>query len=237
MTAVDDNSLQPSIEKCLGYWYGGMRNLAELRDLCQVGLKPPLQCMFDRLEFCKGRMLIELTRSLSAFITDIERELLWHAAFGQELVCDKSEKSEDRTIKAVFLQWLLTNPKAVHLISTNGIRASGIIIEGNLNLENVTINFPVVLEDSDFQNSINLTDTKTSFLSLKDSTCSFTIKARRITVKGSFCLDCFEAKQGVDFRGANISGDFDCKKGHFNKEKKAIKPFGLNIFKLMETCF
>jgi|GEM_PF-4356097 len=254
-----DNAFKPPIKKCLGYWYGygygygEMPDQAELKEeltkLCQVGLEPPLPCMFDRLEFCKGKMLIELTRN-SSTITPTERELLWRAAFGQELVREESEKSENRTVKAIFLQWLLTNPNAVKLISTNGIRANGIIIEGNLNLENVTINFPVVLEKSQFLErqpakvdsdakegagrnddqcllgDINLVDAKTSFLSFKGSTCRF-IKARRITVKSSFCLDPFEAKpfeaKKIDICGANISGDLDCTKGRFiNKGDKAF---------------
>jgi len=215
-----DNSFKPPIEKCLGYWYEGMQNRAELTALCRVGSNPPLQCMFDQPMSCKGRMLIELTRSSSTFITDIERRLLWYAAFGQELVC---KGNESRIVKAGFLQWLLTNPEAVKLISTNGIRAKGIIIKGNLNLENVTINFPVVLEESYFQDSINLTDTKTFFLSLKDSICNSTIEARRIMVKGNFLLYNFRAKKGIDIRGANISGDLDCRKGRFiNKGDKAF---------------
>ncbi len=209
MTAVDnslvDNSMPP-IEKCLRYWhkgYGGMHNRAaelklELEGICQISKKPPLQCMFDQLESCKGQRLRKLTSNSSTFITDTERKLLWCAAFGQKLV---RKENESRIVKAGFLQWLLTNPEAVKFISTDGIYAEEIIIEGDLHLENVTINFPIVLEKSYFLGSINLTGIKTSFLSLKGSTCS----------------------QGINICGANISGDFNCSEGNFiNKGKRAF---------------
>jgi len=230
-----DNSFKPPIEKCLGYWYpnwhGETHDQAELElalTECRFGSKPPLQCMFDQPEPCKGKMLIELTSSSSTFITDIERELLWCAAFGQKLVCKESEKSEKRTVKAIFLQWLLTNPEAVKLISTNGIYAEKIIIEGDLNLDSITIPFPLVLKGCFFNGDIKLTDAETRFISLEGSSCN-SIVARGIRVKGDFRLDSrlgekpFEAKHGIDFSGANISDDFDCSRGRFtNARDKAF---------------
>jgi hypothetical protein len=237
MIAKVDNPSPPPIETCLEYWYGRRQNAqAELASLCGVGSQPPLQCMFDRPKFCKGRMLEELTHNSPTPITDIERRLLWYAAFGRELVCKKGENS---SVKASFIQWLITNPSAVSLISTNGICVEGITIEDDLNLANVTVNFPVVLEKSYFRGSINLIDAKMRFLSLEGSTCC-DIEASRIKVNGSLRLNNgFQARGQININEANISGDLDCSGGHFKKpdDKPDDKALTLDLAEIRGGVF
>jgi hypothetical protein len=184
-------------------------------DLCQLSSRPPLQCMCERPDWCKGRMLAELTHNLPNDLALIEDKMLWYAAFGEEL------DGKSGTVEASFLQWLLTNPRAVGLISVNGIHVKNIKIQHDLNLDSATIGFPIHIKDSEFSHNIILRDAKTRFITFEKSTCN-SIKAERIHVEGSFILDGFTAKEKVDLGGAQISGDLNCSGGRFLDTKEAL---------------
>jgi hypothetical protein len=214
MSAVNNFS-QPSVEECFKYWCGEIHNLqAEHTKLCKSGSQPPLQCRVDKPELCKCRILKNLIDNSSEHITYTEKKLLWYAAFGKKLIC---KEDEHHPVNASFLQWLLTSHDAVNLIGTNGLCAERLTINGDLNLENISINFPVALEKSYFSGSISLVNAKTNFLSLKDSTCDGSVDASRVNITGDLQLECIEAKNGIIICGAQISGDFNCKKGRFTK--------------------
>ena len=169
----------------------------------------------------KAEEFIKLTRSSLHYITNAEEKLLRYAvedyAIKDKIL--KFDKNENAIIQSHLIRWILTNPEAISFIDPYGLRIEGAEIKGNLNLDSVTIPFPLVLKRCSFGDII-LIDAETRFLSLEGSSCN-SIVARGIRVKGSFRLDSclgekpFEVKQGVDFCGANISDDFDCSRGHF----------------------
>jgi len=121
----------------------------------------------------------------------------------------------DRVIKAEWLKWLCTDPKASAKVTSRGIELAGARIQGKLDLAWVRIQFPLRTFRCAFANDIILDRAAVAGLQLQ-STSIRNLNADNLTVERDVSfVDGFLAVGQVWLRYATIKGTLTCDGGHF----------------------
>jgi hypothetical protein len=177
-----------------------------------------------------------LTRAAEQFpaLTDAERKLL-HAVPAGEIADyhspDAAENDPQRadtwdtsnTIRAKVIRWLCVNGKAIRHVDPRGIRINGVRINGQLDLEAVTIPFPLFLTDCVMHDGVVLESAKTRELVFTGSTLGHSthrgedaLRANGVHVDGDMQLNRrFRAEGRVSLQMATIAGYLLCSGGQF----------------------
>jgi hypothetical protein len=122
-------------------------------------------------------------------------------------------------IRAVVLEWLVTDKLATAEISHRQIRLTGATIVGELDLMYATIPYPMILRDCDLPNGITLVRATMPELDLRGSRVAF-VSAAGATVSGDvFVSEGFEASDGIHFVGAHIGASLHANGGSFTSAK------------------
>jgi hypothetical protein len=167
--------------------------------------------------------------------TKAERTLLAKVPLGQFAYCgarhdpkdssndpSKAEKSEGnpgwephREIDARLIRWLCIEPKASEQVDPEGIQIQAAKITGSLDLDFVTVQFPIYFRNCAFTEDAWLQRANIAALVLQ-GTWTRSIHADGATVKGGVSLsDGFRADGEVQLVDAQI-GDLECHGGTFN---------------------
>lgn len=137
---------------------------------------------------------------------------------------------EERTIKAERIAWLCTNPQALAWVTYRGIMVTGVLLEGELDLQFARISFPVHFEKSAIPKGINLQISKIQNLNLS-GTYTGPISADGLRVEGNvFLRNGFKSEGEVRLIGATITGNLFCENGRFiNREAIALSVDGIKV--------
>ncbi len=118
--------------------------------------------------------------------------------------------SDGRVLRADRLVWLCTDRKASRLVSQRGICVRGAIIDGDLDLADARIRFPLFFRSCVFNGAIDLRNSATRTLDLAGSrVCSLDCACAEIE-NGLYLCDGFHAAGTVRLAGATVNGPLDC---------------------------
>ncbi len=173
--------------------------------------------------------LLELARSQFGDLTPPETEMLKAAAEGGVAHFDgetddqndpacADEWGEERTIRADVIRWVCADKEASGLVDPIGIHVQCAKIEGGLDLNFLTVRFPIGLFRCSIGAGIQLLDARTRSLNFNGSHTT-SIGADRLHADGGiFLREGFIAKGEVRLVGAKITGNLDCLNGKFENE-------------------
>jgi hypothetical protein len=122
-----------------------------------------------------------------------------------------------RRIRAELIRWLCMDPQARALIDPEGIEVFGARVEGDVDLSNLTIPFPLAFIHCHVMSLLDLTDTHILELNL-DGTYVRVLAANGLTTTGSvFLRNGFTTEDTIRVMGAQVGGNFECDGGTFKK--------------------
>jgi hypothetical protein len=137
----------------------------------------------------------------------------------------------NRTLYASSLAWLVTDSKALALVTHRGVQISGMRIVGDLDLSDVKMAFPFVAQNCFFEGDIYLADGQLRSLALM---CCFlqALDASRAHFAGVvLLLDGCRVDGPVSFSEATIEGSLNCESAHFRKGLAAeLAKIGSEVF-------
>lgn len=123
--------------------------------------------------------------------------------------------SHERDIDAKLIRWLCADRRAHELVDPKGIQVYGAKISGKLNLEFLTVPFPLQLEHCAVADGASLYSLEIPALKLEGSWVG-PLKAEAVRTKsGIFLGKGFRADGGVQLHGAQIGTVLDCSGGSF----------------------
>jgi len=100
---------------------------------------------------------------------------------------------------------ILSAEHNTEIVLQQGIRVENKKILGQLNLDSLSISFPIRFNDCEFSEGISLNDAKTRLLDFSNSTCTV-FQAERVYVDSNLMLSGFRVSK-VSLRCARITGD------------------------------
>ena len=177
---------------------------------------------------CDVSRLIELAREKFSDLTEAEEFLIKCTEDGTAAIASNvnvsinnpenaMEWGEERTIRAIILEWLCSDSTAKALVSSRGIHIVGIKVEESINLQETEIPFSLSLKKCSLRRGIKLNNSKIKILDL-EGTHTDTVEAFGMRIDGDvFMKDDFRARY-IDLIGAEIRGSLDCSKGKINGE-------------------
>jgi hypothetical protein len=173
-----------------------------------------------------GDRFVELASTKFGKLTEAEKKLFRAVADGE--IADLS--GDAGMLRADRIAWLFRNPQALSLITGRGVAIKGARIEGELDLKDADVPFPLECANCAFGDKITLTNAKIRRLDLT-GTHTAAIDASHLKVEGSVYLDQgFRATDTVTLEGANVGGYLTCTGGHFlDSGKVAIRAVGLTV--------
>jgi hypothetical protein len=136
---------------------------------------------------------------------------------------------KDRVIKAEWLIWVCSDPKASKKITLRGIEIVGARIEEKVDLDCALISFPLRFFTCAFAKSVSLTGTRLPFLDLGGSSLRG-LQAKCARIECSVILNNVKDQGEVELDGATIGGDLSCNGGQvINARAKALCCDGAKI--------
>ncbi len=126
-----------------------------------------------------------------------------------------------RSLSAVVIRSLATGSyagggKRDWAASNASVLITGARITGRLDLQGITLNRTIWLENCAFEEMVQLSDSITRTVSFKGSLLLQGLRAKRATIKGSlFLTDGFTARREVNLEDVQIDGNLDCEGGKF----------------------
>ncbi|MGO9267444.1 MAG: hypothetical protein ACLQBA_21620 [Candidatus Binataceae bacterium] len=175
-------------------------------------------------------------------LSHCERKLLRLAPIGKFAVCgpnmndkdpqndpSKSDKwAPSRQIRAELIRWLCVDEAARKLIDPKGIRIYGAKVMDPLDLDFVSVPFPIWIVKSRILSPMSLEEANIEALNM-GGTWTGPITADRLTTRGPIFLRYgFHAEGGVDLQRATVGGDLDCHDAIFIKQHPKTHGFALN---------
>ena len=184
-------------------------------------------------------------RSLSDFWLDgetgklhpAERQLLECAASGAACILAESRpegKTKGNHIRAEFLRYLTLGGDAQNPVHEHGIVLKGGWIEDDVDLFGARICIGLILIDSHISGDVNLMRCRGQSITLSGSRINALNADGLETTSNVDLRDGFQARGPVDFSGATIGGDLDCRNGEFLDEKLALAAQNASI---SNNCF
>lgn len=137
---------------------------------------------------------------------------------------------EDRTLRADRLAWALLDPRALELLSPQGVVVCGAHIVGELNLEHCRAGLGLRLESCRFEQHMTLLFARLSVLSLQGSRCLRVYAAGLEARGGVFLRNGAEFRGEAKFLGAQVGGNFECDGSSFAEENgEALELGGIAV--------
>jgi hypothetical protein len=136
----------------------------------------------------------------------------------------------ERVIHAECLEWLCTNREAVESTTRHGIQVYGVRIDGDLDLEEARIPFPLLTWKCAFNGNVLLRSAHLRSLYLLNSSVK-SLNAENAQIEGNVLFeDSFRAEGEVSFLGTKIGGTLNCAGAQLTNPKgKALNADRLNI--------
>lgn len=166
--------------------------------------------------------LIELAEKDHLKLSDTEKQALESLEVGQEFGNGENKVPSkaptwgpERTIGAVLIRWLCSNPETVEKLTPYGIHLQGNRIEGQLKLDALHIPFNISLRKCCIPYPLDLRHSSVAALDLSGSFVE-SVEADGLIVCGEMRMaEGFRAEGPVSLKGAVIKGDLSCAGGCF----------------------
>ncbi|MBL7648714.1 MAG: hypothetical protein JNK74_21265 [Candidatus Hydrogenedentes bacterium] len=138
---------------------------------------------------------------------------------GEQLSATSTDSnwSTSDTLSAKHLEWLLTDPAAIKLVTRHGVQVQGAQIQGTLNLAFSNVPFPVVILSCSIPEGVDLTSADLRIVALSGSHVgpipgtNLSLKVVGTTIRDSLQLNRgFAAKGEVCLGASRIGGDLMC---------------------------
>ncbi|WP_157839577.1 hypothetical protein [Comamonas testosteroni] len=178
-------------------------------------------------------------RSLSDFgrLKLGEQKLLDACRFGNEAILGydgvPTLAKNNRVVRAEFLRFLLLGGDEKAPIHERGVALRGAFLLGDLDLSGGYIKFKVSLKSCRIGNQFIATNTQfDGDIDLEGSYLGKGLQANFLyCTKSVFLGNGFRSAAEVQFRGARIGGDFNCRGGQLNADKGvSLRAQGMDIF-------
>jgi cytoskeletal protein CcmA (bactofilin family) len=122
---------------------------------------------------------------------------------------------QDRTIRALCIEWLCSNTEAASLVSNqNGINIIGARITEQIRLPYTKIPFPLIFLNCSIPQGFYLRNADIQELILDNSHIG-PLQAGNMKTAGSIHLEHTKVDGSVDLNGAVVNGNIQCNGGHF----------------------
>jgi hypothetical protein len=166
--------------------------------------------------------LIALARAKFTQVSSKEKEV-FEKLFSQTQVGERADFAPDQIIKAEWLKWLCTDPKASAKVTSQGIDIAGARIDGSVDLRWAKIQFPLRAIKCVFTQTIVLNRSILSSLDLQGTHLKSGLDGDGLTVETDMlCTDGFQADKGVWLKDARIGRSLKCDGGKFIDPKVAL---------------
>jgi len=174
----------------------------------------------------QSERLLELAKAAFPNLSEAEEKMLRASARGEVALCggeaedkgdnvpDAASWGKERTIRAAILRWLSTEREARDLVDPKGVRLAGAKVEGQLDLGDLDVPFPLLFTFCILDAGLNLRDARAAGLCLNRCRTG-PILAERMRVGGGLHLTRGLTNGEVRLLGAKITGDLDCSGGKF----------------------
>jgi len=185
--------------------------------------------------------LLVLAREKFGALSQAEEELFRAAQGGRPAsALDPDEKENDpanatnwkaeRVVRAKCLAWVCTEPQASALLTHQGVDIRGMRIDGELNLDNAEVKFPLLASNCAFSENISLRDAQLRRLSLAGCHIKRLDAVLATFNRSLYLRHGFKSEGGVKLARATIDGDLDCVNAQFsNAEGSAFNADGMKI--------
>jgi hypothetical protein len=136
----------------------------------------------------------------------------------------------ERTIHAEVLRWLCVDRDAIRHVDPKGVFIQGARIDGTLDLQNVTVPFPLFLVRCAIREPVKLAGAEVRLLGIEGSTSESIHGDGMVVHRGLWLRNGFCAKGEVRLRNVTIVGHLDCRGGRFlNAGGMALDASGAKI--------
>ena len=170
-------------------------------------------------EEAEGLIQAEARKRFGEPLSEVQKALLKCVVEGS-LYNPAPVGDKKSTIKADWIAWVCTSPKALPLVTRKGVLIENGIVEGILDLADAKIPFPLHIRNSSIPEKIELNDTEIRSLCLDGSTIG-ELFGRSMKVDFDIRMgDGFHASNIVDLSNAEIGGDLNLSGGKFSNPGK-----------------
>ncbi|MGA3162161.1 MAG: hypothetical protein ABSC77_13190 [Terracidiphilus sp.] len=154
--------------------------------------------------------LIELAQKrYDPDLSDAEKKVL-HDSASSENLPEPGEKAPRPEVRADFLRWLATDPKAAPHINPKGLRVSGATILGPLDLRGSRVMVIINCWRCTFSGMIDLRSAETRGILLTECTAAQTgIRGDRLVIHGPFLFRRCQFGEEIRMLGVRIEGNLD----------------------------
>ncbi len=172
--------------------------------------------------------IAEPTADTAASHGEAEADLARLALTGEEIDLKR------RRVRATILRELLLETRPARVLPPAGLRLTGAIIEGTLDLDGCHIAKPVLFRHCRFEATtgepaIILRDARVKRLGIHSSTVEGDIQADRVDAENGFYIGGGAIKGVVSVRGATIGGALSLENAEFGDGKLALLGTGLRL--------
>ena len=170
-------------------------------------------------------------RSLSDFgrLSAAERKLLEACRVGEFAVLGTGHRPDqqtpENTVRPGLIRFLALGGDEQAPAHEKGVQLKGAWINGTLDLEGCHCPIPLWVHACTITEAVTLRNARMSVLSLQGSSLQSLQGDRLQTTGGLFLNDGFKAKGTVRLLGAQIGGNFECRKGSFEPKAGAALAF------------
>lgn len=132
-------------------------------------------------------------------------------------------------VRAEFIRWLATDPRAAPLIEAKGVRVCGVTITGKMDFETCRVRPVLYCLLCTFREGIDLVDAEIRGIFLIGCTLEKGMSADRIVVKGPMSLRGTESAGTITLRGARIASSLDFDGAHLTAPDRAVSADGISV--------
>jgi hypothetical protein len=162
----------------------------------------------------KGKLAVIAGASFGP-LSEAETRVLSAAETGDKARCG-AELCGSRTVRAEMLRWISRDRTARERVDPRGIRITGALITGELDLTAMQVPFPLAFEKCTFDSKITLLDAETRNLEFTGSELVSIVGDRLICRGGIWLNEGCKAQQEIRFLAARIDGDLSCSGGRLS---------------------
>ncbi|MBL4692282.1 MAG: hypothetical protein JKY92_03025 [Magnetovibrio sp.] len=136
-------------------------------------------------------------------------------------VADDEAWGAAETIRAEFLRHICLHPQ-IYNIETSGFQIQGARIVGTLNLQFITLEFPIRIQMSRFMDKLFLDQCSVPILNFNGSFFKHGLAADGLKCAGSVSLNNIQSQGEVHLLGADIKDNLSCGGAIFKNEKNDV---------------
>lgn len=172
----------------------------------------------------------EITRAEHVLFSNLQDKLPsnFRALDGSDRLESASTWGDERTLRANFLHWLLTDINTTPLVQLRGFQLIGAKIIGKLDLANVNIPFSILIAHCLIEDDLIVSNANIRSINLIGSHIKSLI-AESLTIRGDMLLVNVNSKKVILLNHAKIGGKLNCTKANITNKEMAIHAVCIDI--------